>query len=323
LSHGLAEAEASALRAGYTGMIEVTSEIEARIRAGERLDEEMLRHIESLDVLTLGMLADGARRRLHGTEATFVRVFDADVSNGWTIASLPEAACEVRLAGLPATLNDAAEAVQAARHAAGDRVLSGFNLADLIERVDTGWGDLALVLTSLKAAGLDTLAEAPIDRLHADGAWLSVVRDADMSLSRLTVDRVLGPDRVATLLAIRRLQESGAGLRAIAPLPRIQPVATPTTGYDDVRAVALARLALDNVPSIQVDWQQFGPKLAQVALTFGADDLDRIAADEDLSKGWRRAPVEEIRRNIESAGLQAVERDGRYEKVRESGGGRA
>ena len=66
-----------------------------------------------------------------------------------------------------------------------------------------------------------------------------------------------------------------------------------------------------NVPSIQVDWQRYGPKLAQVALTFGADDIDGISASDAAPEGRRRAPLEEIRRNIEAAGGEAVERGGR------------
>ena len=50
--------------------------------------------------------------------------------------------------------------------------------------------------------------------------------------------------------------------------------AVPTTGYDDVKRIALARLVVDNIASIQVDWTLYGPKLAQVALTVGADDID-------------------------------------------------
>ena len=75
--------------------------------------------------------------------------------------------------------------------------------------------------------------------------------------------------------------------------------------------VAIARLAVPNVPSIQVDWQRYGPKLAQVALTFGADDIYGVSPSDEASEGRRRAPLEEIRRNIESAGFEPVERDGR------------
>ena len=70
---------------------------------------------------------------------------------------------------------------------------------------------------------------------------------------------------------------------------------------------ALARVVVDNVPSIQVDWSLYGPKLAQVALTMGADDVDGVSPLEgDL--GRRRSPIEEIRANIVAAGLEPVER---------------
>ena len=102
-------------------------------------------------------------------------------------------------------------------------------------------------------------------------------------------------------------------IRAFAPLPRAVNPAVPTTGYDDVKRIALARLTLDSIPSIQVDWSLYGAKLSQVALTVGADDLDGVGAEEDLSQGRRRTPREEVRRNIAAAGLVPVERNGRFE----------
>ena len=76
--------------------------------------------------------------------------------------------------------------------------------------------------------------------------------------------------------------------------------------------VALARLAAPNVSSIQVDWRRYGPKLAQVALTFGADDIDGISPSDDAPEGRRRAALPEIQRNVEAAGLLPVERDGSF-----------
>jgi 2-iminoacetate synthase ThiH len=70
-----------------------------------------------------------------------------------------------------------------------------------------------------------------------------------------------------------------------------------------------------DVPSIQVDWSLYGLKLAQVALTFGADDVDAVSAVDDLSEGRRRAPLEEILRNIRAAGLEPIERDGRFDSI--------
>ncbi len=76
-----------------------------------------------------------------------------------------------------------------------------------------------------------------------------------------------------------------------------------------MKRVALARVIADNIQTIQVDWSLYGPKLAQVALTFGADDLDDVPAVDDLSLGPRRATIEEVRRNIQAAGLVPVERN--------------
>jgi aminodeoxyfutalosine synthase len=89
----------------------------------------------------------------------------------------------------------------------------------------------------------------------------------------------------------------------------------PTTGYDDVKTVALARLAAPNIPHVQVDWLRYGPKLAQVALTFGADDIDDVTASDVAPDGRRRAPLEEVRSNITAAGFEPAERDGRFALV--------
>jgi aminodeoxyfutalosine synthase len=77
----------------------------------------------------------------------------------------------------------------------------------------------------------------------------------------------------------------------------------------------MARLAAPNIPTVQVDWLRYGPKLAQVALTFGADDLDSVSAVDEAPEGRRRAPLEDVRRNIEAAGLSPAERDGRFNLV--------
>jgi aminodeoxyfutalosine synthase len=82
-----------------------------------------------------------------------------------------------------------------------------------------------------------------------------------------------------------------------------------------VKRVALARLTIQNIPSIQVDWGLYGPKLAQVALTVGADDVDGVSPEDDTGQGRRRSPLEEIRSNILAAGQAPVERNGRFETL--------
>ena len=111
-------------------------------------------------------------------------------------------------------------------------------------------------------------------------------------------------ERASTLCQAGRFE-------AFAPLPRRVAAATPTTGFEDVRQVALARLLVD-VARIQVDWPLYGPKLAQVGLTFGADDVDGVSPLEETGEGRRRAPLEEIRRNIAAASGEPIERDGLF-----------
>lgn len=287
----------------------------SRAVAGDRLTAADLTALAVVDdILALGALADDARRARRGAEATWGRVLD--VAAAAALAGpieVPPGAGEVRLHGLPDTLASAVAAVTAARVAAGSRPVTGFSLADLAERAVEGWGDLGDIAAALKAAGLDAVAEAPVDRLIDPAAAVRPVLEAGLLVPRATVaDAVPAAGRVDLLLAVRALQDATGALTAFAPLPRHVPDAVPTTGYDDVRMVALARLALETVPSIQVDWALYGPKLAQVALTFGADDVDAISPSDDEAQGRRRAPVEEIQRNIAAAGLQAVERDGRF-----------
>ena len=115
------------------------------------------------------------------------------------------------------------------------------------------------------------------------------------------------------LKAVADLQRAVAVIRAFAPLPRTLNPAVPTTGYEDVKRVALARVVVDNIASVQVDWSLYGPKLAQVALTVGADDVDAVSPEDDMTEGRRRAPLEEIRRNIRVASQEPVERNGRFD----------
>ena len=87
----------------------------------------------------------------------------------------------------------------------------------------------------------------------------------------------------------------------------------PTTGYKVVQRVALERLLVDNIPSIQVDWRLYGPKLAQVALAFGANDVDSVSPFDTLEDGRRRGPLEEINKNLRAASLDPVQRNCHFE----------
>jgi aminodeoxyfutalosine synthase len=269
--------------------------------------------VASKNLITIGVKADEVRRRLHGARTTFVRVFEIHIDA--PVATLPPrtSAGEFRIIGSPSSLESAVGAVRSAKILAAGVPLAGFSLADLLQLESAA--SFRDSCRALRDAGLDVIAEAPIDALQDPSALITRARDTGLSITRLTVTAPHDQDRGELARRARALQESIGGFRAFAPLPRAISIATPTTGYDDVKQIALARLIADNIESIQVDWQLYGPKLAQFALTVGADDIDNVAAVDPGILGARRSPLEEIRGNIKSAGLEPVERNGGFEAI--------
>jgi aminodeoxyfutalosine synthase len=267
----------------------------------------------SHDIIAIGMEADAVRRRLHGTATTFVRVADVKADIDAPVAPAP-AAGEVRIVGPVVSRAAAAARVRQVVAASNGVVVSGFSLADLEALAATEGIALRAILEELRAAGLELVAEAPFDRLADPRRAIEEVNIAGLTLARLTIHQSPSADPLPLMEGVAELQRAVAVIRAFAPLPRRVNPAAPTTGYDDLKRVALARLVVENVPSIQIDWALYGPKLAQVALTMGADDLDAVRPDDDQSLGARRAPLEDVKRNIRTAGYEPVERTGRFER---------
>jgi aminodeoxyfutalosine synthase len=266
----------------------------------------------SHDIISIGMLADDLRRERHGARTTFVRVAATSAAVGAEVIR-PASAGELRIEGAPTSLGAAVARVREVAAVAAGAAVTGFSLPDL-ELLSAREGvTLRALLEELRAAGLELVAEAPVELLQDARRSIEEVNIAGLSLARLTVDKADSADPLPLLKAVADLQRAVAVIRAFAPLPRRVNPAVPTTGFEDVKRVALARLVVDNVPSIQVDWSLYGPKLAQVALTVGADDVDSVSAADETSDGRRRAPLEEIRRNIIAAGQEPVERNGRFD----------
>ena len=264
------------------------------------------------DIITLGAAADEVRRQRRGARTTFVRVADLDAAPGAPV-TIPPAAGEVRIVGVP---TDRASAVQRIREvvaAAGTTPVSAFSLADLEQLASKEHVPLRELLEELKQTGLELIASAPFDRLRDARLAVEEVNIAGLSLARLTIHALPSADVPGLYREVAALQHDVGVVHAFAPLPRTMNPAVPTTGYDDVRRVALARLFVSNIPSIQVDWSLYGPKLAQVALTVGADDVDAVSPLDDTGEGRRRAPLEEVQRNIRAASFEPVERDGRFD----------
>jgi aminodeoxyfutalosine synthase len=268
--------------------------------------------VASHDIISLGIAADEARRARHGARTTYVRVADIDAAPGNPL-SIPSAAGEIRIVGTPATSAEARQRISEVVALAAGKPVSGYSLADLEVLAAQERVTLRDLLEQLRAVGLELVAEAPFDRLRDAKRSIEEVNIAGMRLARLTIHQLPTNDIESLYKQIAAVQYDVAVIPGFAPLPRKMNPAVPTTGFDDVKRVALARLFLEDVPSIQVDWSLYGPKLAQVALTVGANDVDAVSPLDDDAEGRRRAPLEEIRRNIRAAGLDPVERDGRFD----------
>jgi len=197
-------------------------------------------------------------------------------------------------------------------------------------------------LEYLKAAGVDSLpgggAEIFADRIRhiicdhkIDGVqWLETARLAHQLGLRSNATMLYGhiegdEDRVDHLLKLRALQDETGGFQTFIPLA-FHPANTPlehlptTTGLNDIRQIAVSRLVLDNFAHIKAYWQMLSPKIAQIALRFGADDLDGTVIEEKIyhdagattPQGLRR---QELVRLIREAGREPIERDTLYRPV--------
>jgi aminodeoxyfutalosine synthase len=197
-------------------------------------------------------------------------------------------------------------------------------------------------LIKLRDAGVDSMpgggAEIFTHRVRSiicdhkiDGdEWLSTARTAHQLGFRSNATMLYGhiendADRVDHLLKLRALQDDTGGFQTFIPLA-FHPENTPldhlpvTTGLTDIRQIAVSRLVLDNFPHIKAYWQMMTPKIAQISLRFGADDLDGTVIEEKIyhdagattPQGMTRA---QLCRLITEAGRVPVERDTLYHAV--------
>jgi aminodeoxyfutalosine synthase len=197
-------------------------------------------------------------------------------------------------------------------------------------------------LLKLKDAGVDSCpgggAEIFSDRVRhiicdhkIDGdGWLDTARIAHQIGLRSNATMLYGhvendEDRVDHLMRLRKLQDETGGFQTFIPLA-FHPDNTPlqhlprTTGLLDIKQIAVSRLVLDNFQHIKAYWQMLTPKIAQIALRFGADDLDGTVIEEKIyhdagattPQGMARKDLERL---IREAGRVPIERDTLYHPV--------
>jgi len=197
-------------------------------------------------------------------------------------------------------------------------------------------------VAQLKEAGLDMMpgggAEILNTRIHDElfpkkighDRWLEIVKIVHRTGIKTNATMLYGhietiEERVEHLMSLRKIQDETNGFSAFIPLAfhsqntELETL-PPTTAMDDLKNVAAARLMLDNFDHIKAYWVMIGESLAQVALNFGADDLDGTIMEERIThtagaksaKGLTRHQMEDM---IRSAGFEPVQRDSFYHPV--------
>jgi aminodeoxyfutalosine synthase len=200
---------------------------------------------------------------------------------------------------------------------------------------------LDAVLRRLRESGLDSMPGGGAEifepsvrdrlcpeKLSGEG-WLDVMEAAHRAGIKTNATMLYGhietyENRVDHLLRLRELQDRTGGFQAFVPLS-YHPMNTEiggrsSSGIDDLKTMAASRLVLDNFLHIKAYWVMLGEKVSQLALLFGADDLDGTVMEEKITRsaGGERASITEgeLVRLIRKAGKRPVERDSFYRPVR-------
>ncbi len=209
------------------------------------------------------------------------------------------------------------------------RKITGLPLDEVIAQLkDAGLG-------SLPGGGAEIFApeirnEICPEKISGD-RWLEVMEAVHAAGLRSNATMLYGhvetlESRVDHMRRLRELQDRTGGFQSFIPLafhPKNTEIAKGyTTGLEDLLALAVARLYLDNFRHIKSFWIMVGPKLAQISLHFGVDDIDGTVVEEKIThaagaQAGQAMSVAELVTMIRQAGKIPVERDTLYNVVRE------
>ncbi len=200
------------------------------------------------------------------------------------------------------------------------------------------------VLQTLKDAGMGSMpgggAEIFNDEIRKilcpnkamSDEWLDVHRIAHEMGIKTNCTMLYGhieskADRIEHMIRLRELQDQSPGFQSFIPLPFLPENTSMahikrTSAVDDLKTIAISRLMLDNIPHIKAFWIMLGLPIAQVALDFGADDIDGTVVEERImhaagagtAKGISKADLINL---IKDSGYVPAERDTLYNIIEE------
>lgn len=208
--------------------------------------------------------------------------------------------------------------------------ISGLTVGKVFERL------IAAGLGSMPGGGAEILVEEVRRKICPEkisgGRWLEIIRLAHLAGLKSNATMLYGhveaaTDRVAHMEMLRVLQDETGGFQAFIPLAfqtensDLKLDIKGTSGLDDLKTLAIARIFLDNFDHIKAYWIMLGEKIAQVSLAFGVNDLDGTVVEEKIghdagAKTPQALTKEGIIRLIRKAGKIPVERDTLYHPLR-------
>jgi aminodeoxyfutalosine synthase len=224
--------------------------------------------------------------------------------------------------------------------------IQAFTCVEIAHLAEISGQSLGDTLEELKEAGLGSIpgggAEVFSERIRgltcekklSGRSWLDVAKTAHKHGLRSNATMLYGhietnEERIEHLDMLRSAQDETGGFLAYIPLafhPKNTEMAqlSRTTGIDDLKNIAVARCFLDNFPHIKAYWVMIGPKLAQVGLAYGADDMDGTVKEEVIThmagaETEQAMGSDQLRKLIEEAGRVPVLRDTLYNVIEELG----
>ncbi len=234
------------------------------------------------------------------------------------------------------------EMLKAIRNERPEIHIQAFTCVEIAHIAAKGGKTVADTLRDLREAGLGSIpgggAEVFSHRIRerlcpeklSGREWLEVAKTAHKMGIKTNATMLYGhiespEEKVEHLLALRDAQEETGGFMCFIPLA-FHPKNTalddiaPTGGIEDLKNISVARLILHNFPHIKAYWVMLGPKVAQIALSFGADDLDGTVMEERITHMAGGETAQAISRSemehlIRQAGREPVERDTLYNTI--------
>lgn len=220
--------------------------------------------------------------------------------------------------------------------------LKAFTAVEIAYLSKIGRKHVKAVLEDLIAAGLGSLpgggAEVltPTSRREICGekltgkGWLNIHRIAHQLGLKSNTTILYGhketiPERVDHMIQLRDLQDETGGFQVFIPLAfhpentEMSDIPKPS-GVTDLRMIAVGRLMLDNIDNIKSYWIMVGPKIAQMAQSFGANDIDGTVVEETIyhmagATTPQALSVKEMKKLIVEAGRIPVQRDSLYNEL--------